>query len=57
MTRAHEGVVAEVAANIGGDDLAINSISRNEVLVGAAALRGRRSRRRGATGGSRHVDG
>ena len=41
--RTNKSIVAQVAADIGGDDLTIDAIARNEILVLSAARRGRRS--------------
>ena len=51
VTRPHQGIIAQVAADVGRDDLAIDAITGDEVLVLTAG------RSRGATAGSRHVDG
>lgn len=33
MTRPHQGIIAQVAADVGRDDLTIDSIARHEVFV------------------------
>lgn len=38
---AHEGIVAQVAADVGRDDLAVDAVARDEVFVLAGRGRGR----------------
>jgi len=33
MTGTHEGIVAQIAADVGGDDFAVDAIARHEVFV------------------------
>lgn len=44
MAGTHQGIVAQVATDVGGDDLAVDAIARHEVFVlsrGAGAGGGR----------------
>jgi hypothetical protein len=50
----HEGIVAQVAADVGGDDLAVDAIAGDKVLVLAGGGRG--DRRALVAGLSRHGD-
>lgn len=33
VTGTHEGIVAQIAADVGGDDFAVDAIARHEVFV------------------------
>lgn len=52
MTGTHEGIVAQIAADVGGDDFTVDAIARDEVFVLSTRTR---SGRGSVPGCSRHV--
>jgi hypothetical protein len=54
MTGPHQGIIAQVAADVGRDNLTIDSIARHEVFV--LSSRGRLRRRCLVAGLPRHIE-